>query len=59
MAQTLIHEAVHLIGSGFTDEVLGAAIKGGPLIGKTPEDRQEEGSPLINSYIEANCRKQK
>ena len=48
VALTLIHEAVHLWGAGFTDEAIGEILTGEKV-------SHDEGSAALTKAIEANC----
>jgi YD repeat-containing protein len=56
MAQTLIHEALHLSGKGLSDAFLGEVISGKPIKGKTEDERRKKGSDIISDAVAENCK---
>ena len=53
MAQSLIHEGLHLVNDKFTDVLLGEIISGKTLKGK---DADDQGSKIINEAVQKNCK---
>jgi hypothetical protein len=55
MAQTVIHESLHLAARGFSDALLGEVISGKPITG-TDSERRIKGSTIISEAIAKNCK---
>jgi hypothetical protein len=54
MAQTAIHEGLHLLFAGASDERLGVAFSGRPITGNE-DQRRDEGSRRISAAIQQHC----
>jgi hypothetical protein len=54
LTQTVIHEGLHLMAKGFTDELLGSVLNGKALTG-TDKERQKKGSELISKHVKEHC----
>lgn len=56
MAQTSIHEGIHLILGGGTDVVLGEIILGKTILSNDMNERVRKGSEIITEKIAHSCR---
>jgi hypothetical protein len=55
LAQTLIHEGLHLMAPGFTDALLGEVISG-KAINCNEVERRKKGSKIISDAVKEHCK---